>query len=128
MSAALRTGTESFLARFEGLRARLPGDLVARQAAAEAFRSAGLPTVRDEAWKYTSLRPLADNDFREALTSVEGGSLPKIPAIEGPRAVFVDGRLRKTCPACPTRCTSPASPTTPASAPCPAPISSPSWR
>ena len=94
MSASLRSGTDSFLARYEGLRARLPGDPAVRDAAAASFRQAGLPSVRDEAWKYTSLRPLADQDFREPLTSVEGGALPAIPAIDGPRLVFVDGRLR----------------------------------
>ncbi len=94
MSAALRSGTDSFLARYEGLRERLPGDLAARDSAAMAFRKAGLPSARDEAWKYTSLRALTDQEFREPLTSVEGGALPAIPAIEGPRLVFVDGRLR----------------------------------
>ena len=94
MSTSLRAGTESFLARYEGLRGRLPGDAAARDAAAAAFRQAGLPSVRDEAWKYTSLRSLAGQDFREPLTSVDGGVLPSIPAIDGPRLVFVDGRLR----------------------------------
>ena len=95
MSTALRAGTDSFLARFAGLRARLPGDPAVRDAAAAAFRRAGLPTARDEAWKYTSLRPLSDGDFREPLTSIEGGALPPIPAIDAPRLVFVDGRLRE---------------------------------
>ena len=95
MSATLRSGTDSFLARYEGLRARLPGDQDARDAAAAAFRRAGLPSTRDEAWKYTSLRSMADDEFREPLTSVDGGTLPAIPAIDGPRLVFVDGRLRR---------------------------------
>ncbi len=50
--------------------------------------------MRDEAWKYTSLRPLAENEFREPLTSVDGGELPGVPGIDGPALVFVDGRLR----------------------------------
>ena len=91
----LRQGADSFLARYEGLRSRLPGDRAARDAAAESFRRTGLPGVRDEAWKYTSLRQLAESDFREALTSVEGGELPSIPEIDAPRLVFVDGRLRQ---------------------------------
>jgi Fe-S cluster assembly protein SufD len=94
MSTALQTGSDAFLARYEGLRARLPGDAAPRDAAANAFRRTGLPTVRQEAWKYTSLRSLADQDFREPLTSVEGGELPIIPDIGTPRLVFVDGRLR----------------------------------
>ena len=92
MSAALRQGADSFLARYEGLRARLPGDAAQRDAAAAVFRQAGLPGVRDEAWKYTSLRPLAETAFREALTSVETATMPDIPEIDAPRLVFVDGR------------------------------------
>jgi Fe-S cluster assembly protein SufD len=95
MSTTLHQGAEAFLSRYEGLRARLPGDQAARDTAAAEFRRAGLPTVRNEAWKYTSLRALAENDFREALTSVEGGLLPAIPAMDAPRIVFVDGRLRE---------------------------------
>ncbi len=93
-TTALQRGADRFLARYEGLRARLPGDPAAREAAAAAFRRAGLPTARDEAWRYTSLRALAESDFREALTSVGGGALPAIPSFDAPRLVFVDGRLR----------------------------------
>jgi Fe-S cluster assembly protein SufD len=95
MSTIVRAGGDSFLARFEGLRARLPGDAAAREAAAAIFRRTGFPGAREEAWKYTNLRPVAENDFREALTSVEGGKLPTIPAVDAPRIVFVDGRLRE---------------------------------
>ena len=95
MSTTLHQGAEAFLSRYEGLRSRLPGDHAAREDAAASFRRSGLPTARNEAWKYTSLRALAENDFREALTSVEGGALPTIPAIDAPRIVFVDGRLRE---------------------------------
>ncbi len=93
MNTALHTGTAAFLARYEGLRSRLPGDPAAREAAAELLRRAGLPSVRDEAWKYTSLRPMADVEFREALTS-GGGELPVIPAWDGPRLVFENGRFQ----------------------------------
>ncbi len=94
MSTSLSRGADAFLSRYEGLRARLRGDIATRDAAADLFRRTGLPTTRNEAWKYTSLRALAENDFREALTSVEGGLLPPIPSIRGPRIVFVDGRFR----------------------------------
>ena len=94
MSTTLQHSADAFLSRYEGLRARLPGDATARDAAADAFRRAGLPTVRNEAWKYTSLRSLAESEFREPLTSVEGGALLAIPHVDAPRLVFVDGRLR----------------------------------
>ena len=95
MSTTLDRGASAFLARYDGLRARLPGDPAARDAAAAAFRHAGLPTVRDEAWRYTSLRALTESEFREPLTSVDGGELPAIPDFDAPRLVFVDGRLRE---------------------------------
>lgn len=91
----MRQGADSFLARYEGLRARLPGDTAVRDAAAALFRETGLPGVRNEAWKYTSLRPLAETAFREPLTSVETEQMPSLPDIDAPRLVFIDGRLRQ---------------------------------
>jgi Fe-S cluster assembly protein SufD len=93
------TRADNFLARFEGLRARLPGDGAARDAAAAALRATGLPGPRDEAWKYTSLRPLAELDFHEALTEAGdnpgGVGLPDLgPLADAPRLVFVGGRYR----------------------------------
>ena len=86
-------GAEGFLARFEGLRDRLPGDRAQRQKAAEAFRTSGLPGARNEAWKYTSLRALSDAGFAEPLTSTGQPGVP-LPALDAPRLVFVDGRFQ----------------------------------
>ena len=94
MSTSLQRGADSFLARYEGLRARLPGDVAARDAAADLFRRTGLPGPRVEGWRYTSLRALAESEFREPLTSIAGGELPVIPET-GPRLVYLDGRLRE---------------------------------
>lgn len=93
MSASLRQGADAFLARYQGLRNRLPGDLATRDAAAELFREGGLPGARDEAWRYTSLRSLAEAPFYEPLVAVEPEGLPAIPEFDAPRLVFVDGRL-----------------------------------
>ncbi len=86
-------GADAFLARFRGLISRMPGDHTAREQAAAAFEAAGLPGIRDEAWKYTSLRPLADTAFQEPLTEVSTapilGTLPDLP-----RLVLVDGRYQ----------------------------------
>ena len=95
MSAVMRQGADNFLARYEGLRGQLPGDSTVRDEAAALFRQAGLPGVRNEAWKYTSLRPMAETPFREPLTSVETETVPEIPNFAGPRLVFIDGRLRQ---------------------------------
>ena len=64
---ALLTGADGFLARYEDA-ARPPARRPAvRDAAAEAFRRAGLPGRRVEAWKYTDLRPIAAAAFHEPL-------------------------------------------------------------
>lgn len=88
-------GVQGFLARFEGLRTRLPGDPSPRLAAAETLRSLGLPSRRNEAWHYTNLRPIEEASFSEPLTSLHDGGalLARIPALH-PRLVFVDGRFR----------------------------------
>jgi Fe-S cluster assembly protein SufD len=74
-----------------------PGWLGARRRAAlEQFRGAGFPGRRDEAWKYTSLRLLE----RRSFTSMSGpvaapatGRIGAIHGLDGPRLVFVNGRL-----------------------------------
>ena len=75
------------------LRDRLPGDAAVRDTAAEVFKQTGLPTVRNEAWRYTSLRGLASVTFEEPLTDV--GATPDLaPTLDGPRLVLIDGRYQ----------------------------------
>ncbi len=103
----LAAGSDAFLRRYEGLAERLPGEREPRRLAAESFRRHGLPGPRDEAWRYTSLRPLAETRFYEALTEVADTAEPAgprearlaallaaLPAAETMRVVFVDGRYR----------------------------------
>ncbi|APH52048.1 Fe-S cluster assembly protein SufD [Granulibacter bethesdensis] len=93
----LQTLGVSFLSRFQGLRDRMPGDGAVRAEAAQVFDRTGLPTQRVEAWKYTSLRPLADIRFREPLTQTDGSAsrqLGDVPDLGAPRLVFLDGRFR----------------------------------
>ena len=93
MNSEVLGGADAFLARFEGLRERLPGDVSARDAAAAMFKTTGLPTVRDEAWRYTSMRGLASASFEEPLTAV--GSAPNLaPTLDAPRLVMIDGRYQ----------------------------------
>jgi Fe-S cluster assembly protein SufD len=96
MSVMQPAGAAAFLARYEGLRERLPGDREARDRAAAFFRAAGFPTVREEAWKYTSLRAVSEGSFSEPLLSVADGAnlLATVPFLDGPRLVFLDGRFR----------------------------------
>jgi Fe-S cluster assembly protein SufD len=97
----MSTGATGFLERYDSVLNALPGDSALRAAAADAFRTAGLPGGtqgrRIEAWKYTSLRPVAETKFQrdtaprhEAETILAG-----LPLLDGPRIVFVDGVLRK---------------------------------
>jgi Fe-S cluster assembly protein SufD len=100
VNAPLTTNrADPFLARYEGLKNRLPGAASARAEAADILRRTGLPGPRDEAWKYTSLRALSELGFHEALT-VAGDNpapipLPYLGAVaELPRLVFAAGRFR----------------------------------
>ncbi len=92
-------GAAHFLARYEGLKSRLPGAAAARAEAAAVLRREGLPDRRDEAWKYTSLGGLGETGFHEALTAagdnVEPVPLPYLRQLaDCPRLVFVGGRYR----------------------------------
>src|ERR1700676_3287316 len=70
MSAALR----SFAAQWQ---ARSPDSLSAvREQAMQRFLELGLPTSRDETWRYTNLRPLAAQSFVDAPRQPRGGALP----------------------------------------------------
>jgi Fe-S cluster assembly protein SufD len=93
------TGATGFLQRYQGLIGRLPGDSALRAAAAAAFKDAGLPGGtqgrRTEAWKFTSLRSVAEADFRAAPPLHESETiLAGLPLLDTPRIVFVDGSLR----------------------------------
>jgi Fe-S cluster assembly protein SufD len=107
MTAAVQTGVAGFLARYEALRYLLPGDPLQRAAAAEAFRRAGLPGAtsgrREEAWKYTALRPVADASFLQSTveSAGDGTVLAQLPPLDAPRIVFIDGQFRPELSALP---------------------------
>jgi Fe-S cluster assembly protein SufD len=100
MNAVGQTNSaDAFLARYQGLAGGLPGPRAPREAAAALLRRTGLPGPRDEAWKYTSLRPLGDVSFHTALTDAGDHpaplALPYLGALaDTPRLVFVAGRYR----------------------------------
>jgi len=54
-----------------------------------------LPTLREEAWHYTSLNAMSGIAFAEPLTPVgtQTALAARLPAIDAPRVVFVDGRF-----------------------------------
>ncbi|WP_428489827.1 Fe-S cluster assembly protein SufD [Rhodopila sp.] len=97
----MSTGTAGYLDRYDGLVGRLPGDSALRAAAAAAFRASGLPGGRQrrrmEAWKYTSLRSVAEANFHREPTHPRYNAeafLAGLQLLDAPRIVFVDGAFR----------------------------------
>jgi Fe-S cluster assembly protein SufD len=96
MSAALADRIAQEYAAASGA---LPSSVVSaerRHAAVQALSAQGLPTARDENWKYANLRPVERVRFAPsaspALSKVMAAELP--PVIEGyARYTFVDGVL-----------------------------------
>ena len=99
MSPASDTGR--FARAFAAARADLPGHGNAeiarlREAAMARFAAAGLPTRRDEGWRYTDLRRLDRLDLAGETARGDGGAAPDLPgpiaSLDAERIVFVDGR------------------------------------
>src|SRR5215470_60323 len=66
-----------------------------REQAIERVRQLGLPTIRNERWKYTNLSVLAATAFEPAAPAASPASASPLPAVAGGcRAVFVDGLYR----------------------------------
>ena len=79
----------------EAFSADRPGDppfwSAARRDALERFSSAGLPTTRSEAWKYTSVAPIARESFAQPQPAGVASLTPGFP-VEGAVIAIVDGR------------------------------------
>jgi Fe-S cluster assembly protein SufD len=81
--------------------ASLPGDVVSRErrrSAIDTLAAEGLPTTRDENWKYANLRPLDKVRFAPPPVGAKASASPSVTladlpaAVEGyARYVFVDG-------------------------------------
>lgn len=70
----------------------------ARREALDAFVARGLPDTRNELWKYTALRALAQRQYaaRDAAAAthpVDAGTW-RLPEVDGGRIVFVNGVFR----------------------------------
>ncbi len=97
--AETTTSTANFLAAFEAEHWDGPAWLAERRRVAiERFSLLGFPTAKNEEYKYTSLAKLDKTSWRHADGSapVAAGALKGADyrGLEGPRAVFVDGRFR----------------------------------
>ena len=67
-----------------------------RNDALNQFGTMGLPTGRDEQWKYTNVRPIARKMFTPSYVDPRNldsvlGEVMTLPEIESHRLVFVDG-------------------------------------
>ena len=92
-----------YLESFKALGRRVAGSEPAwlrrcRERAMQRFSELGVPTTRDEDWKYTSLSELRRNDFRLAAPAsrvISAGEIKSVGfnEIEGCRLVFVNGRF-----------------------------------
>lgn len=82
----------------DSLLAHAPATPAARAAAVEALRRDGLPSARDESWKYTNLRALSQRRFEAgdaaAAKREVGAGAFALPGVAGPRLVFVNGAFR----------------------------------
>ncbi|WP_114395121.1 Fe-S cluster assembly protein SufD [Oleisolibacter albus] len=67
-----------------------------RRAGRDRFAALGLPTPRNEAWKFTTLRPLEKLSFAPVPADAPAVPVDAIPAVaaDSHRLVFVDGRFR----------------------------------
>lgn len=95
--------TLKFLTDVEGARAALPGAgldwLDERRAQGLArFGALGLPTQKQELWKYTRLKPLEETAFRPVRDDDASASVDVVPSLfpkaDNPRLVMVNGRFR----------------------------------
>jgi Fe-S cluster assembly protein SufD len=92
--AALKAAADAFVADYHARKTSLPGDSHVRAEAAALVATQGLPGPREEAWRYTPLRPFAEAQFAPARRAEPSAALlARIPAISGTRLVFVDGRF-----------------------------------
>jgi Fe-S cluster assembly protein SufD len=89
--------TSNFLAAFEAQRRSEPAWLAERRRLAiERFSLLGFPTAKNEEYKYTSLARLDKTAWSEATPAAPDESVlaaADYQGLEGPRAVFVDGRF-----------------------------------
>lgn len=88
---------QRIVAEYAAAAGQLPAAVVRparRQAALRALEARGLPTAREENWRYANLRPLERARFAPALphtaTPVDAGALPA-PIAGYARYTFVDG-------------------------------------
>ena len=87
----LQAGAQNFIARYDR-----QGAIPQRTEATAIFARNGLPGPREEEWRYSLLRPVTDVAFVAAPhgTTDVGAAIARLPKVDAPRLIFVDGRFR----------------------------------
>jgi Fe-S cluster assembly protein SufD len=101
MTATEPTGTDLTRLLHEGRKLSEPVDWLTpiRERGAQGVSGMPLPTRKDEAWRYTPLGFLDENDYRRSTAGTTAAlQLPDISGLlltgfEGDRLVFVNGHL-----------------------------------
>jgi Fe-S cluster assembly protein SufD len=89
-AAALPAALAPYRTAFESAGATLPDTVALRSAAFDYFVTAGFPSTRDEAWKYTNLRRLESRRFSDEPAAVEAALRSPV---SGTRILVVNGRM-----------------------------------
>lgn len=93
MNAAVQADAlAAYAAAFDAMRART-GPAAARASAFAHFAGLGFPGERDEAWKYTSLRRLANRRFVVAAPGVGHSSAVVAPSLADHRVLMLNGEV-----------------------------------
>jgi len=93
----MNPGVEAFQGAYEQLARERGGDALhgQRQEAWRRFRDRGLPTVRDEEWRFTNVAPLTKRTFALARPGRNGAGRAEVEKLGlGAGLVFVDGHYR----------------------------------
>jgi Fe-S cluster assembly protein SufD len=91
---------QPYLEQYDRVKGELPGAALSwvrelREQGRSRFAQLGFPTVKVEAWKYTSLKTLEKVAFQPAKPAAAGVHFDVLPHVgNGPRLVFVDGFFR----------------------------------
>ena len=96
MGEAVSDFNQQALASFNG-QAASPVFQQVNESGAKAFKAMPFPTRKTEAWKYTSLYALTQQDYNQAVKSVELSESPvdfSVPGLDAINLVFVNGQFQ----------------------------------
>lgn len=94
---------QAYIDVYKGVASTLPGGTIPwvrriRDSGLSRFREVGFPTLRDEDWKYTNVRPIVKQPFAPALNGHNGIDTTQLAVLKNEgldsyRCVFVNGHF-----------------------------------